>query len=363
MTLQCSEFRVSLYRFCTRKTVNHPIALVLAAGLVTAVVFGFYQSHQASILAGQVYAASQKTKDSEQRIADLNWQVSSLTDKEKNLESDMQYWKDQYQSQNSIYGDLSGKYTKLEQDLGTLKDQNSQLVGENTSLKSSRSLLQQQMDAEKAKRESAESNLSVAPKLPYAMMHGRQITWVFKDSKGNLYNWDLPVDTYRQVIEAPQPQDMLTLKKSDGSTITVRDHTKFVDNWSFKKVIDQVYANSKSDEDFAYELWYITSEMTTYSADIGEQPRWALETFTEAGGDCEDFAILIASMIRSSVHTKDWQVQMVFFDLDHPQKAQDVNHVALYVKTPSFSSFIETTDKTNGLDFWHGKIDGWYFDV
>ena len=363
MTLQCTEFRVSLYRSCQRKPVNHPFTLAMAAGLLTATIFGFYQSHQASVLADQVSSAEQKVKDRETRIADLHSQISFLSDKEKNLETDVQYWKGQYQSQSDVYGDLSGKYTRLEQDFGTLKDRNSQLVGENTSLKSSRTLLQQQIDAEKLKRESAERNVSAAPKPPYTMMHGREMTWVFHDSKGNLYHWTLPVDTYRQVIEAKQPQDMLTLRKSDGSTITVRDHTKFVDNWSFKDVVDQIYANSKSDEDFAYELWYITSEMTTYSADIGEQPRWALETFSEAGGDCEDFAILIASMIKSSAHTKDWQVQMVFFDLDHPQKAQDVNHVALYVKTPKFSSFIETTDKNNGLDFWHGNIDGWYFDV
>jgi regulator of replication initiation timing len=342
---------------------RHPLAAVLASSLVAAAVFGFYQSHQASVLAGQISAAEQKVKDREARIADLHSQITTLAGKEKSLESDVQYWKDQYQSQTQVYGDLSGKYAQLEQDLGALKDQNSQLVGENTSLKSSRTLLQQQAEAEKAKRESAETNLAAAPKLPYTMIHDRQVKWVFKDSKDNLYNWQLPIDTYKQVIESKQPQDMLTLRKSDGSTITVRDHTKFVDDWSFRKVVDEVYANSKSDEDFVYELWYITSQMTTYSVDIGEQPRWALETFTEAGGDCEDLAIVIASMIKSSSHTKDWQVQMVFFDLDHPHKAADVNHVALYVKTDKFSSFIETTDKNNGLTFWHGTIDGWYFDV
>lgn len=362
MTLQCTEFRISLYRSCTRKPVNHPVAIVLAAGLVTAAVFGFYQSNQVSVLAGQVYVAEQKVKDRETRIADLHSQISALSDKDKSLESDVQYWKDQYQSQTSVYGDLSGKYTKLEQDFGALKDQNSQLVGENTSLKSRRTVLQQ-ADVEGVKRESVESNLAAAPKLPYTMIQDRQIKWVFKDSKGNLYNWQLPIDTYRQVIESQQPQDILSLRKNDGSTITVRDHTKFVDDWSFRKVVDEVYANSKNDEDFVYELWYITSQMTTYSADIGEQPRWALETFAEAGGDCEDLAILIASMIKSSSHTKDWQVQMVFFDLNNPRKAQDVNHVALYVKTPTFSSYIEPTAKNNGLDFWQGSIDGWYFDV
>lgn len=336
----------------------------MAAGLVTAAVFGFYQLHQASTLAGQIYVAGQNAKDREARISNLHSQIATLTDKEKNLESDAQYWKNQYQGQNNVYGNLTGKYVRLEQDIGTLKNQNSQLVGENTLLKSIPTTPIHDVNAEKAPREAVKNDTPDASLHPHTtVMVGREARWTFKDSKGNLYNWKLPIDTYRQVVESPQPMDMLYLKKSDGSTITVRDHTKFVDNWSFRNVIDQVYANSKNDTDFLYELWYITSEMTTYTADIGEQPRWALETFTEAGGDCEDTAILIASMIKSSTHTKDWQVQMVFFDLDHPYKAQDVNHVALYVKTPTFSTFVESTDKTNGLAYWHGKIDGWYFDV
>jgi hypothetical protein len=195
------------------------------------------------------------------------------------------------------------------------------------------------------------------------MLVGREIEWTFHDSKGNVYHWQMPVDTYRLIVESPQPHDMLHLKKSDGTTIVVRDHTKFVDNWSFRNVVDQVYANSKNDKDFLYELWYITSQMTTYTEDIGEQPRWPLETFTEAGGDCEDTTILIASMIKSSSHTKGWDVKMVFFDLDNPYKAENVNHVALFVKAKDFSTYVESTDKQDGLNYWQDKIDGWYLDV
>ncbi|MER3408222.1 MAG: hypothetical protein C4292_05650 [Nitrososphaera sp.] len=112
---------------------------------------------------------------------------------------------------------------------------------------------------------------------------------------------------------------MLRLKKDDGSVIIVRDHTKFVDSTSFADIIDEVHANAGgSDRQFLYELWYITSEMTTYSPDIGEDPRWPLETFVEAGGDCEDLVILMASMLKSSAHTKDWKIQMVYFDLQNP---------------------------------------------
>jgi hypothetical protein len=332
------------------------LATVLVAGLVSATAFGIYQLQQSNALSSRIFAAEQNVKDKDVRITTLDSQISSLAGREKSLESDVAYWKGQYDSQSTSYVDLTDKYNKLQQ-------QNSQLVGENVSLKSSRTLLQKAIDSEQAKSQAAQTDLAASPKPPYTMVQGREIKWVFKDSKGNLYHWDLPIDEYRKVIEAPQPQDMLHLKKSDGTTIEVRDHTKFVDDWSFKDIIDQVYANSKGDEDFLYELWYITSQMTTYTVDIGEQPRWALETFTEAGGDCEDTAILIASMIRSSTHTKDWDVQMVFFDLDHPSKATGVNHVALYVKTKDFSTFVESTDKKDGLNFWQGKVDGWYFDV
>lgn len=296
--------------------------------------------------------------------------MSMLEDQNEELESDVVYWKDQHMIKNneltkldSEYDSLGKQYGELQQENSSLRIQNLELVDQNASLKSNQSFLQNAAENEKLHRESAEAELAVAAKPPYTIVQGREIKWSFKDSEGNTYNWEMPIDSYRDVIESQEPSGQLRLQKDDDSIIVVRDHTKFVDDESFAKVVDEVYDNAENDKQFLYELWFITAQMTTYSTDIGEDPRWALETFTEAGGDCEDLVILIASMLKSSEHTDGWKIQMVYFDADDPSSRKDVDHVALYVETDDFATFVESTNKDDGLQYWKGPVNGWYFDL
>ena len=116
------------------------------------------------------------------------------------------------------------------------------------------------------------------------------------------------------------------------------------------------------DSQFIYETWYIASELTTYSPDIGEDPSWPLETMVEGGGDCEDFAILLASMLKASSYTKDWQIQMVYFDSDHPDHPEGVNHVSLFIKTDKFETFVDRSQDPSSDETWK-TVNGWYFDL
>ena len=353
-----------------RAFVYHCIVIVLVIGITAAAIFGIYQHHQTSELQGRLSSVEISLSSKEKQLAGLDLQMSMLEDQNGELESDVVYWKDQHIMKNneltkldSEYDSLGKQYGELQQENSSLRMQNVELVDQNASLKSNQSFLQNKAENEKLHRESAEAELAVAAKPPYTIVQGREIKWAFKDSEGNTYNWEMPIDSYRDVIESQEPSGQLQLQKDDDSIIVVRDHTKFVDSKSFEKVIDEVYENADSDRQFLYELWFITSQLTTYSTDIGEDPRWALETFTEAGGDCEDLVILIASMLKSSEHTGGWTIQMVYFDADDPSSRKDVDHVALYVKTDEFATFVESTDKKDGLGYWKGSISGWYFDL
>jgi len=199
---------------------------------------------------------------------------------------------------------------------------------------------------------------------PKTTLDDQTVTWEFYDSLDNFYVWTLPIESYESYIRATEPRDIFRLQMYTGDTVTVRDHTKFVRE-SFKDVIEEVYDNAGGDEEFIYGVWYIVSQLTTYSTDIGEDPRWAVETFTRGGGDCEDLAILIADMIKSSKHSKNWDIQFVYFDMDNPSRAKDVNHVAVTVDTGSLFYYIEPTAKTlDELNAWNEKgVTGWYFDV
>lgn len=179
------------------------------------------------------------------------------------------------------------------------------------------------------------------------------------DSKGNQYDWVLPIETYETYVQYPYVPTQ-TIRYSDGRISTIGEFSNYITG-SFANVIDSIYENSESEEDFIYEIWFITSQLTVYSTDIGEDPRFAVETLVRGGGDCEDTAILIADMIRSSSYTKDWDINLLYFDSDNPENPKQVNHVSLEVTTADNSFTLETTAKTTeGLNSWVGvSIVGW----
>lgn len=339
--------------------MSHPyVPFFLAAGMVAATAFGLHEFGQSGALKERMSAIQEDMHKKNSQVASLDSQLMQARAQSSLLAQDAQHWQEKYGQTSALYRDLNQSYGRLERDYGALAD-------ENKTLKAQASSLSQAVEKEQARRQTVEARLAEAAAPPYTVVQAREIKWAFEDSRGNAYNWQTPVETYRKLITAPEPANKLRLEKDDGSAIVVRDHTKFVDSTSFKGIVDEVYANAGgSDRQFVYELWYITSQLTTYSVDIGEDPRWALETFTEAGGDCEDLVILIASMLKASSHTKDWKIQMVYFDLQNPRVAEQVNHVALYIETPGgFRTFVESTDKSDGLGYWKGDIVGWYFDL
>jgi len=190
-----------------------------------------------------------------------------------------------------------------------------------------------------------------------------KIKWKLFDSKGNLYNWELPIQTYESYIQNTTYRTQI-IQYSDGRQHEIGEFSDYVET-SFTNVIDDVYENSSSDSNFIYEIWYIVSQLTTYSSDIGEHPRYALETLTRGGGDCEDTAILMADMIKSSKHTQDWNIQMVYFDSENPTNPHQVNHVAITVNTGKILDIFETTAK-NVVDLktWNiYTIVGWWHNI
>ena len=190
-----------------------------------------------------------------------------------------------------------------------------------------------------------------------------KIKWKLFDSKGNLYNWELPIQTYESYIQNTTYRTQI-IQYSDGRQHEIGEFSDYVET-SFTNVIDDVYENSSSDSNFIYEIWYIVSQLTTYSSDIGEHPRYALETLTRGGGDCEDTAILMADMIKSSKHTKNWNIQMVYFDSENPTNPHQVNHVAITVNTGKILDIFETTAKTiDDLTMWDvDSVVGWWNDI
>jgi hypothetical protein len=84
------------------------------------------------------------------------------------------------------------------------------------------------------------------------------------------------------------------------------------------------------------------------------------ETLYRGKGDCEDLTILMASLLISAYHTKDWDIKIVYLDASNASDSTTVNHLALFVSTDKFRTLIETTN--DDLNVWI-KIQGWYMKV
>ena len=109
--------------------------------------------------------------------------------------------------------------------------------------------------------------------------------------------------TYQQTYVDPH---LLSLH---GKTFTTLNLDGFLQR-SFPKVIDQIYDNSYDSTDFIREVWYIVSQMTVYDTDVnpGSNGRYALRHLQEQGVTVKIWLSLIADMLMSSSHTKNWNL-------------------------------------------------------
>jgi len=202
------------------------------------------------------------------------------------------------------------------------------------------------------------AELSESLRVPYTSISGRQITWAWNDMNGELHEWTLTVDGYRGWIEIPKP-DKILLLSDDSKTHTVVDFRPYVRTEGFGNVVPDFYQQCADEWEFAQEAFNLVSQLTVYSEDIGEVPRWPVETLTEAGGDCEDLSILFASLLKAAPYP--YELSLVYMDSNNPTDPQYPNHVLVQVETSDWSVLVECTND-QGWGFW-GQIRGWFFEL
>ena len=217
----------------------------------------------------------------------------------------------------------------------------------------------------------------------------------FYDSKNNYYEWTAPISNFESIVlksnmksyvaekltgEVNQDSFWSKLKfqfkeeiadsmgidtvllNHNGRTFSFQDFTSFK-SLSFINTVDSIYDNSDSNENFIWEVWYVVSQLTVYDKDVNSnsEGRYSLETMVRTGGDCEDLAILIADMLKSSKHTKDWIIQLVYLDMDNPTDPINLNHVVVYVNDGTNNYYIESTASPS-WEYYPNGISGWFYD-
>jgi transglutaminase-like putative cysteine protease len=132
----------------------------------------------------------------------------------------------------------------------------------------------------------------------------------------------------------------------------------FVISSNFTPLAEDFYNRNQSDGERIREAWNFVTQINEYVADIGETPRFPLETLLLGGGDCEDSAILLASILYSM--PTDLNTEFWYMDIDNPANPQNINHVIVGAETDEKAYLIETTGTQMQP---YEKVDGFPVDV
>ena len=276
---------------------------------------------------------------------------------------------EEHQVVETQYQTLQDDYRSREKDLQALQDQNFALQAEHRTLQNSYSALLNDYDNSV---QSYEQLKDVAIVPPYIYIRGRDVYLSFLGPDQQTYNWSVPFDLLEADLRRGNIERNKSLSDEDyprlllnnsvnGETYQIIDYRRFVDPAAFTSFSRYFYERAPSDEAFIEEMWYIVAQLTAYSTEINDTPRYPLETLLAGGGDCEDHAILFASMILASA-PPDWTVDLVYMDADHPYAPQTMNHVVVYINTGTAEYTIEATGKQSMQPYLQ-DVNGWYSEI
>jgi hypothetical protein len=336
----------------SRRSPLAVIALCMACIAATAVLAlaGWFQ--------GKVEALQAQNIVWLEKSALLSAQYEQMTTASLALMNQRDAFQSQLEELSNRHTRLQLDYIKLVEDFNGLSQRHSQLIGDYNGLveKYNRQVADYNQLTEE-RYELAEENAyfkTVAIIPPYIYIYQREVYLTFETTQGELVTWVFPFENLEEDIrrgylsrENPLNEilDIVTVTDPNtGKTYRLLDLRKYVDATPFYGYIEEIYRESASDEDFIHEVWNIVAQLSTYSYELEETPRYPLETFLAGGGDCEDTAILFASMILAA--PVNWQVGLFYMDGNNPNSLETVNHVAVWVNTGRSDHIVETTSKT-----------------
>ncbi len=239
------------------------------------------------------------------------------------LEHALALLESQYQSLETGYQELEGKYTKVWMEQAA---------------------------------ETADEERSTP--LPYTAISEGNIQWVWQNRDGDTHRWAMPMDSYLMWANTPKPNKKITLQSGD-EIYAVRDYRPYVHGDEFTQVVPQLYARTSGGREFVQEVFHMVSQLTVYADDIGNNPRWPIETLTEGRGDCEDLTILLASLLKAAPY--DYTLKFVYTDASNPTQPQYPDHVLLAIEDgEEWRVFTECTSDSGWRFYDHVK--GWFFE-
>ncbi len=317
------------------------LILVLAVLLVSAKGFLLYQDYNLTISQLQ-----NKVTQSDQESADVRGQYQNLLNAYDNLQQENNRLKD--------------SYTSLKENLDSSEVESTQLSSYYNRLKTDYLGLNSKF--------SSYQSSSIA--APYIAISGRNIHVAILKLDKSLVQWTIPFGSLESEMKLAEQtrtglfglgMPTVILKEKSGKELLVADFRKFMDTTTFKGVMKNLYEQSPDDYTFIKEVWNIVGQMIQYQREKDEIPRFPLETLVGGAGDCEDMAILYASLIKSA--PVKWDVRFVYLNSKSPLDTNGTSdHVIIYIDTGKEKHYIETTSNSNMEPYTKG-VAGWYLPV
>jgi len=321
-----------------------------------------YVRDRNSLLA-QVDELAARNELTSQNLAQLNAQYETLQTENGELSTKYASLSGRYDSLNGEYSSLRGKYDTLNGEYTTLSGQYENLSAEHARLNNTYNELlaiyNNTVDSYSAFRE-----VAIAP--PYIYTRQREVHLVFQKLDGTLAYWTIPSDWLEYHLRLGDEQrshlsyDLTLHNSGTDETYHVVDDRNFIDATPFTDLMTELYQQSPDDSTFIAEVWNIVAQLTAYNDEIDETPRFPMETLLSGGGDCEDHAILFASMILAA--PTSWQVKFIYMDADHPSQPQTVNHVMVQVIASDGSHLVEPTSQFD-INPYGDSVTGWTYPI
>jgi len=253
------------------------------------------------------------------------------------------------------YNDLKNRYEELNSDYRALESQNEELRREYNSLYKNYTRLYNF------------SKTGVYP--PYVVAENRTFTAAFKGLDGETYRYVWVGESLEKQVQRGFFMRELTASQAkylefwgslgfEGPTKYQRlgDFGNYYQlnpfvvptNFGSPPLAEDIYYRYSTDEERVKEVYNYVTQVNAYNKELKETPRFPLETLLFGGGDCEDTAILAASMLEAM--PEDWDVQFVLMDANNPTDPQEINHVLIYIDTGEYQTFMETTHNREPTD-------------
>ncbi|MBN1137546.1 MAG: hypothetical protein JXM73_13240 [Anaerolineae bacterium] len=290
-------------------------------------------------------------------------QYTLLQDDHNRLLAEHNTLVDQYNQIRQDYDRLVADYNSLVDTYNRIQQDYTYLAANYNALLSQNALLQQDYDSLVADYNSLR-DVAITP--PYICAYGRRVYITFYKMDHTIDYWSIPFSSLEASIEQGVNNregilsrlfSQVSLESPDtNQRLSVWDFRSFVDPAPFRDVMSELYYQSGGGDAFIREVWNIVTQLAVYSDEMQETPRYPLETFLAGGGDCEDTAILLASMIKAA--PVSWKVALVYMNSAKPFVFSEVNHVIVYVNTGEHEYYIDTTSDSDMQPFgsW---VAGW----